>query len=298
MENNNAQSVNIPRRQSPQQVPTGINMPNEVRAALNNNVVKVPEKQKYPSEPINLPSEGFFYASENSLSSGMVDIKYMTAMEEDILTSQNLIKKGIVLDRLLENLILTPGVNINDLLIGDKNAIFLAARILAYGSNYGPLKVKCSSCGEENKTEFDLSKVENKDIKTEGLTRGINSFPYTFPFSKRNITFKFLTHGDEKEVDNEVKSTAKFSKSGIGTDLTTRLKKIITSIDGKSDLESIRQFVERDLLSKDNIEFRKHMREMLPDVDMTFNFNCQVCNYEERMSVPIAAQFFWPDSSG
>ena len=297
MDKNQEQDISIKRTQ-----PSEFPIPAAVRTALNSTNPfngKAPEKPKYPSEPINIPSEGHFYSPENPLSSGIVDIKYMTAREEDILTSQNLIKKGLVLERLLESLIVTPGVKLDDILIGDKNAIFLAARILAYGSKYGPLKIKCNHCDEENDTEFDLSQIQNKDLKTDGVTKGTNSFAYTFPYSKRNITFKFLTHKDEKDIDIEIKSLSKFGKTNSsGSELTTRLKYIITSIDGKSDPEAVRTFVENELLAKDNLEFRKHMRDILPDVDMSFKFTCQFCNHEERMVVPISAQFFWPDTTG
>ena len=290
---NQEQTINIAR---PTTASPKIDVPVEVRSVLGSNNT-TPTKTKYPSEPIGLPSEGYFYSAENPLSSGIVDIKYMTAREEDILTSQNLIKKGIVLDRLLESLIVTPGVKIDDILIGDKNAIYMAARRLAYGDKYGPLKIKCPTCSEDNETEFDLAQIQNKPLNTEGLTKGVNSFDYTFPFSKKSITFKFLTHKEEKEIEVETKSVNKFSKSDTGSELTTRLKYIITSVDGKGDKESIRNFVQNELLSKDSFEFRKHMRIVLPDIDMSFNFTCQSCGNEERMVVPLAAQFFWPDAA-
>ena len=89
-------------------------------------------ESKYPTETIDLPSGGKLYPQDSPLSSGKIEIKYMTAKEEDILTSANLIKKGVVIDRLLDSIIVTEGVGIDDLILGDKNAIMVAARILAY----------------------------------------------------------------------------------------------------------------------------------------------------------------------
>ena len=93
-------------------------------------------EQKFPSEVIDLPSEGKLYPEGHPLKDGKIEIKYMTAKEEDILTSQNLIKKGVVIDRLIDSLILTDGVKQDDLVLGDKNAVMVAARILAYGPEY------------------------------------------------------------------------------------------------------------------------------------------------------------------
>ena len=90
---------------------------------------------KFPTQMVTLPSKSWFYDSANPLSSGEVEVKYMTAKEEDILTSQNLIKKGVVFDKLLDALVVSK-IKLDDMLIGDKNAVLIAARVLAYGKNY------------------------------------------------------------------------------------------------------------------------------------------------------------------
>ena len=91
---------------------------------------------KFPTEIVDLPSKGHFYVQGHPLSSGKVEIKYMTAKEEDILTSQNLIQQGTVIEKLLQSLIVDKSVKVDDMLIGDKNAIMGAARILGYGKDY------------------------------------------------------------------------------------------------------------------------------------------------------------------
>ena len=250
----------------------------------------------YPTEPIDLPSKGYFYSENDPLSLGYVDMKMMTAKEEDILTSQNLIKKGVVLDKLLESLIVTPNVNIDNLLLCDKNALFVAARRLAYGDSYGPLQIKCQKCYEESKQVVNLGELLEKPYEFEKISKGHNNFEFQLPHSKRVVTFKLLTSKDEVDIDSELKATAKFVKSGGSTEITTRLKKMITSIDGKSDRAIINKFVDSELLSKDSMSLRTHARKLSPELDMTFNFTCPSCGHEERIGVPMTVQFFWPES--
>jgi len=272
-----------------------VEIPNAVRAALNNSHIST-EKVKYPSEPIGLPSEGYFYDEANPLSSGTVDIKYMTAREEDILTSQNLLRKGVVLERLLEALIITPGVKLNDILIGDKNALFVAARRLAYGDSYGPVEITCRACAEENKKTIDLSTIKNKEFDFSKYTRGQNNFEYVLPHSNRKVTYKILTHKDEAEIDKELEGLNKMIKTGISPEITTRLKKVITSLDGNSDKAVINKFVDVELTARDSIVFRQYIKDNSPNVDMGFEFICDSCNHKELREIPLTVQFFWPNS--
>ena len=93
------------------------------------------QQQQFPTEEVTLPSKGLLYPEGSPLKNGVIEMKYMTAKEEDILTNQNLIERGTVIDKLLQSLIVTP-IDYNDLLVGDKNAILVAARILGYGKDY------------------------------------------------------------------------------------------------------------------------------------------------------------------
>lgn len=266
---------------------------------ISRNTAVIPKEQSvnvYPSERIDLPSRGYFYSSTDPLSEGYVDMKMMTAKEEDILTSQNLIKKGVVLDKLLESLIVTPGVNIDNLLLCDKNALFIAARRLAYGDSYGPLQIRCQKCYEESKETIDLGAIKEKPYDFDKIIKGNNSFEYILPYSKKTIIFKLLNSKDEIDVESEIKATAKFVKSGGSTEVTSRLKKMILSVDGKTDRLLINKFIENELISKDSIAFRNYARSISPEMDMTFNFTCQHCSNEERMDVPMTVQFFWPES--
>lgn len=285
------QTISITRTHSN---PT-VSVPDAVRLTSIKQSEKT-EKPKYPSEPIGLPSEGYFYKENSPLSNGLIDIKYMTAKEEDILTSQNLIKKGVVLEKLLESLIVTPGANIDDLLIGDKNAIFIASRRLAYGDSYGPLEVACPKCTKENRCTVDLSMVKNKEFDFTRFARGTNSFEFILPASKKTVKYKLLTHKDEHAIEQEIASFVKINKNGSSPEVTTRLKRMILSIDGNEDRQLINKFVDNELLSKDSLALRSHVKEITPDIDMNFDFVCNECGHEERVGIPLSVSFFWPKS--
>jgi hypothetical protein len=251
---------------------------------------------KYPTEIIDLPSKGVFYSPDSALSSGTVELKMMTAKEEDILTNQNLIKRGIVLDRLLESLIVNKKVNISDFLLGDKNAIFFASRRLAYGDKYGPLQMKCPSCKESNEITVDLSEIKYKEFDETKYEKGINNFKFILPYAKRTVTYKLLTSGDEIAIENELKALQKIKLNGTSPEVTTRLKYMITSVDGNTDKKFINSFVDNELMSRDSIELRRSIRENTPDVDANFNFVCEQCSHQERVAVPLSVTFFWPEA--
>ena len=254
------------------------------------------QESKYPSEIVQLPSEGHFYPGNDPLSKGEVEIKMMTAKEEDILTNESLIKKGTVLNKLLEALILDKSIKIDNLLLSDKIALFVASRRLAYGDSYGPLKITCTKCREESDTIVNLAQIKSKDFDFTKYQKGINVFDFTLPFSKRPIQIKLLTTGDENQIDVELKALSKFSKVGNTSEVTTRLKYVIVSVDGNADREFIRKFVDSELLSRDTIELRKFIREISPEIDTHFDFECSHCNHIERTALPFTAQFFWPDA--
>jgi len=284
-------TINITRPQKD----TTVTVPESVRLSTKQQN-KVVEKPKYPSESIGLPSEGYFYNSNSPLSTGLVDVKYMTAKEEDILTSQNLIKKGVVLEKLLESLIVTDGVKIDELLVGDKNALFIASRRLAYGDSYGPLEIKCPKCGKENNCTVDLSKVNNKEFDFEKYERGVNLFEFVLPASKVTLKYKLLTHRDENAIEQELTALNKINKSGASPEVTTRLKKMIVSVDGNEDRQIVNKFVDQQLLSKDSLAFRSYVKENTPDIDLSFDFECNDCSHSERMGIPLSVSFFWPDA--
>ena len=240
---------------------------------------------KFPTEMVELPSKGYFYFEGHPLSKGKVEVKYMTAREEDILTSQNLIQQGTVIDKLLESLIVDKSIKIDDMLVGDKNAIMVAARILGYGKDY-----EFTYDGEEHKV--DLSKLEPIDIDFSKYTKGKNEFEFKLPNSERSITFKLLSGKDEKEIDSEIKAKQKISKSQ-SSELTTRLKTMILSIDGNSEKAYINNFVDNEFLSVDSLAFRKHLTSITPDVDMSTTV-VDSTGKEIEVTIPVTLRFFWP----
>jgi len=257
-----------------------------------------PQKQEvtYPTEVIELPSQGHFYPLEHPLSSGKLELKMMTAKEEDILMSQNLIKKGIVLDKLLETLIVDKNIKLDDLLLADKNAILVAARRLAYGDGYGPVEVTCPKCREKNQVTFNLGEIKNEEFDFDKYTRGENSFEFVLPYSKKTIQYKILTHKDEQQIENELKANNKILKGASSNEVTARLRSMIISVDGNSDRNYVKKYVETEMVSRDALALRQYIKKNIPDVDLNFNFTCGDCSHEERLGVPLTVQFFWPDT--
>jgi len=242
---------------------------------------------KFPTEVVDLPSQGLLYPTDSPLSSGKIEIKYMTAREEDILTSANLIKKGVVIEKLLESLVIDKSIKIDDLLIGDKNAVLIAARILAYGKEY-------SVEYDGQKIEVDLTQLKDKKLDESKVSKGVNEFDFELPATKRKLTFKLLTSGDEKEIEKEIEGYRKIG-DGIGYDLTTRLKYQIVSIDGDSKRASINSFVENEFLSRDSMAFRTEVSRIMPDVDMTSTY-IDSEGTEKEFTVPMTVTFLWPSS--
>jgi hypothetical protein len=240
------------------------------------------EKFKLPTETIELPSKGLLYPEDSELAKGTIEIKYMTAKEEDILTNQSYIRNGTVLDKLLKSVIVSK-INYDDLLIGDKNAIMVAARVLGYGSEYS------FEYNGEPQT-VDLSLIENKPLKEELFKNKVNEFTFTLPKSKNTITFKLLTHKDEQDINRELEGLKKINKDS-SPELSTRLKYMITSVEEMRDKKDIREFVDTALLAQDSRSLREYVREIQPDVDLTFFPD----GTNDRINIPIGVSFFWPD---
>ncbi len=244
------------------------------------------QQHQFPTEEVTLPSKGLLYPESSPLSKGVITMKYMTAREEDILTNQNLISNGTVLDKLLQSLIVTS-CNYDDLLLGDKNAILIASRILGYGQDY-----EFTYNGES--VEVDLTDIKDKQFDEKLIKRGSNSFDFHLPTSKVDITFKLLTHGDEKAIANEAKGLKKINKNS-SQELSTRMKYIITSINGDSEKSTIREFVDTQLLARDSRALRNYIVEIQPDVDLYFDYEDKNGDFI-KVPIPVNLNFFWPDT--
>src|SRR5210317_2141282 len=180
-------------------------------------------KFQFPTEVIDLPSKGLLYPEDSPLSSGKVEMKYMTAREEDILTNVNYLEQGIVIDKLLESLVVSK-IDHNELLIGDKNALLIAARVLGYGKDY-----EIEYLGQPY--TVDLSELKLKELDESLFEKGKNEFEFTLPTTNTKIKFKLLTQGDETKINEEIKGLQKIDKNA-SYENTTRLKHMILSVDG------------------------------------------------------------------
>jgi hypothetical protein len=240
---------------------------------------------KFPTEVIDLPSKGLLYPKESPLASGKLEMKYMTAKEEDILTNQNYIQRGIVIDKLLQSLII-GNIDYNQLVTGDQNAVMIAARILGYGKDY-----EFTYGGE--KQVVDLTTLEDKPFDESLIIPHVNEFKYTLPFSKTEITFKILTVGDEDKIRQELAGLKKINKDA-SPELSTRLKYIITSVGGVREPGAIRSFVDNQLLARESKALREYIKTVQPDIDLTVKVTYN--GVEEDVALPINVSFFWPDA--
>ena len=241
-------------------------------------------KFKLPTETVELPSKGLLYPEDSPLASGKIEMKYMTAKEEDILTNTNYINKGTVIDKLLQSLIVDSKVEYSELLAGDKNAIMIAARVLAYGKDY-----EFEYKGKQQ--SVDLSTLENKPLHPafEAL-KGENEFEFQLPNTENLITFKILRHKDDNAIDREIQGLQKLRKDSSPF-ASTRYKHMITSVNGIRDQKDIREFVDNYFLAKDARAFREYYNLINPDI----NLEVQIDGEEDVVNLPITLNFFWPD---
>ena len=246
-------------------------------------------EHKFPTEVIDLPSEGKVYPKDSPLSSGKLELKYMTTREEDILMSENLIKKGVVIDKLLDSLIVTKGVKQEDLILGDKNAVLVASRILAYGPEYTVEVTNPNDVDEKIEHTFDLSKCPFKELSKDVDYSG-NEFEFITPVGKNNLKFKLLTGADEVLIEKDIKQSSKF---GVSSDITTRLRYTVTEVDGDTKPSTITQFTQN-LLARDSVALRNYIRDIAPDIDLTSEI--EIGGEAVDVSIPLTVEFFWPQS--
>jgi len=248
------------------------------------------QKFTVPTENIDLPSKGLIYPKENSLSSGVVEMKYMTAKEEDILTNVNLLRQGLAIEKTLKSLI-KSSINYEDLTLGDRNGLLIAARILAYGKDYS-FEYTNPTTGEKEKVSIDLQNLKYKELDWS-LFGNKNEFEFVLPHSKNTVTFKILTVADDKKIDEEIKGVKKMVGQEAGQ-LTTRLKHQIIAVNGEYSQKTVREFIDQGyLLSRDSIELRKYMETVTPDIDLSVNFTLKD-GTEVSIDLPMNSEFFFP----
>lgn len=242
------------------------------------------QKFNFPTETVELPSKGLLYPENSPLVSGQVEMKYMTAKEEDILTNTNYIEQGTVIDKLLQSLIVSD-IEFNQLLVGDKNALLVAARILGYGKDYEFTYI-------DKPYTVDLTTLKDKEVDTSLFKNRTNEFEYTLPHSGVNITFKLLTHGDEVEIEKELRGLRKITPD-FSPEFSTRLRYIVQSVNGDNDKKTVNDFVNNHFLARDSREFRNYITSIQPDIDLRF---FPEDGPEGGVELPIGVTFLWPDA--
>jgi hypothetical protein len=247
---------------------------------------------KMPTEVIELPSKGLLYASGSVLAAGNVEMKYMTAKEEDILTNISYIKNNTMFDKLLQSLIVSK-VDFTELLVADRDALLVAARILGYGKDYSFKYINESEDINEEIT-VDLSELNTSYLDESLVSEGKNEFQYTLPSTNTKLTFKLLTVKDEKDIERELQSYKKINPSA-SPELSTRLKKIITSVNGDATQAVIRDFVDNHFLALDSRKFRKYLKDITPGIELKFNYVSDSYT-QEGIAIDLDTNFFWPES--
>lgn len=250
----------------------------------------------FPTEIVPLPSKGLVYPIDHPLSTGQVEVRYMTAKDEDILTNQNYLKQGVALDKLYQTLVIGNGegqaVNMNDMIMGDRSAVMLASRVLGYGSEYS-VTVTHPETLKEIVTEVDLNKLQPKSLD-ESLYNNSREFNFTLPISKKEVVIRLLTVIEQKAIDRDIKAQ---DKAGIAVrNTTTILKHTIVNIDGETDKKYISDFIDNHLLARDSLLLRSHILDITPDYDLSITIDIPTENYLETIPLPIDTTFFWPRS--
>jgi len=247
-----------------------------------------------PCDFVMLPSKGRIYPPESPLHNlEELEVRHLTAADEDILTSRSLLRSGTALDTLLDNVIVNKSIKSEELISGDKNAIMTFLRITGYGPEY-KVEITCPDCDADVTTEFDLTKLNMKMLDTEPVVEGVNRFNFTMP-SGTVIEFKFLTSKEEKLISDEQDKLKKMTNSPLDHNITTRLRYQIISVNGNEDKGYINKFIGV-MNVRDSRAFRKYFDDVEPDMIMKQEFSCVQCGHRGEVDIPVTVSFFWPDT--
>ncbi len=249
-----------------------------------------------PVLDVDLPSRGKVYPVESNLHNReKVEIRGMTAKEEDILTSRSLIRQGKAMSMLLKNCIMDKSINPDEMLSGDRNAILVAIRMSGYGQEYNT-KIECPECDEAYEHEFDVAAVSKVvELTQEPDELGKNIFSFKLPVSKKLVKFKLLNGAEDRELTTAMDRSRK--ALGVGapeSNVTMRLHHQIVSIDGSADKKLIKRFVDT-MPAMDSRALRVHIAETAPGLEMKSFVMCPACGEESEVEMPIGPEFFWPD---
>lgn len=246
-----------------------------------------------PTDVVPLPSRGLVYEPGSPLAlAEVVEIRSMTARDEDILTSRALLKQGKAISALIRSCLVDKRIDPELMLAGDRNAVLIAIRITGYGPEYR-VEVECPRCEERSTRDFDLSKLEVKFLGAEPLERGKNEFSFVLPASRKTVVFKLFTGADERAIADLLEQTRKKAGPEAEGPITTRLLRQIVSIGGETEPARLSQIV-RNLPARDSRALRTRIDEISPDVSMKQEVACPACGESSEVDVPLGTEFFWP----
>ena len=258
------------------------------------NVMKDEFGYETPVDLVPLPSQGLIYPPESGFSNvEHVEVRSMTAKEEDILTSRALIKKGTVITELIKSCLVDKSLDVSVLTSGDRNALMTALRVTGYGAEYN-VNVTCPACDTDQKQDFSLAELPIKRLQITPVAPGANLFPFELPVSKKTVHFKFLTGKDEQEI-SLIQERSKKQGSKVDSLVTTRLKHSIQSVEGVTDKNKIATFI-RNMPARDSLTLRNYIDKNEPGIEMKAWMTCVECDEHSEVNLPLGASFFWPDS--
>ena len=250
-----------------------------------------------PTEMVDLPSKGDDYQAPHPLAGiDQVEIRFMTAKEEDILTSRSLLKSGMALNRLVDSLVVDKRVKAKDLLIGDRNAILVAARVTGYGNEY-EVRMTCPACSAANQMSYNIDeivKLKYQDLEGSNISKNSTNGYYvtTLPKSGYPVEFKLLTAADEIKA---TKKREQKTKHKLGETLSTDLlRSILVSVNGSTSPVDLSNAIQS-MPALDARHIRKAYKEACPDISLRDYYVCTDCGHDEEMEIPLSAEFFWPE---
>ena len=249
-----------------------------------------------PVESVPVPSEGKVYPQDSPLfGRQLLDIRAMTAREEDILSSRPLIQNGTVITHLLQSCLIDKSIDVRDMLLGDRNALMVSVRVTGYGTRYGA-EVSCPECSSRSTQNFNLADLEIRRLEIDPVSPGENLFSYTLPVTKKVVHFKFLTGRDEEERAVVAERKKKLIPGlEVENSVTARLEQVIVSVDGITDKNKLNTFISG-MPAQDSRKLRQHVLGAEPGISMEGWIKCPGCGESSQVPLPIGINFFWPSS--
>jgi hypothetical protein len=251
-----------------------------------------------PVDSVPLPSAGKIYPVDSPLFQVEgIEIRSMTARDEDILSSRALLKSGKALSSLIQACVVNKAIDTEEMIAGDRNALLVAIRITGYGQEY-KVEVVCQNeeCGQKFNHTFDLSKLEIKRLGAEPVAPGHNAFTFDLPVSGKKCVFKLLTGKDERDMTVMAERLRKaLGVQGQDNPVTGRLFFQVLQVGEEKDRNKIQRIIQT-LPAMDSRKLRKYIDDIAPGIKMSQPVECPHCAETKEVPVPFGTEFFWPES--